>query len=414
MAWQIWHGKRLYHDFYEFIPPGTAEFILLSWKIWGSASYAAAKLFFAVIWLFSFLGLFLTLREFQKATLKNILILFIFWLAVFYFYPLINHNSLSSLLAVWPLYFCLRFEKNGDNRWLLALGASVAFVCWILDTKGLALFVGFGVITCWTKNLKLKSVTSYLAGFIGMILALFWGYKPSTLYHFLFVYPREINYMGNTFFSYSSLIAALIIISVMFYTYIHQRNKWVFVLAILQLTLFLSILNNLTLGHLLINSFPFIIFVLMISLPTFLLQAQNTLIFLLIIFSLSCITDQLIMNTIGPNIFNLDFKNKSTLAIPGISTSDKIFAGPFLPGFWFELRKDNPYKYSMVHVCSKECEDQTLKTLKATSPDIIFLNYQMVKKYHYKKSAADLYIQNNYHKCKNYYSIEIYRKGECE
>ena len=86
MAWQIWHGKRLYHDFYEFIPPGTAEFILLSWKIWGSASYAAAKLFFAVIWLFSFLGLFLTLREFQKATLKNILILFIFWLAVFYFY----------------------------------------------------------------------------------------------------------------------------------------------------------------------------------------------------------------------------------------------------------------------------------------------------------------------------------------
>jgi hypothetical protein len=127
----------------------------------------------------------------------------------------------------------------------------------------------------------------------------------------------------------------------------------------------------------------------------------------------------LILNTIfinlrSPNI--LSPKGPSSVTkLYLIEDAKYIYAGPFLPGFYFETNKVNPYAYPFMLNCNESCQASMLNTFMETQPDVAILNYRMVKKFDYNiENPLDSYILNNYKKCQQFGNTSIYSKTTCE
>ena len=180
-----------------------------------------------------------------------------------------------------------------------------------------------------------------------------------------------------------------------------------------QSALFISFLNNTNVSHLSINIFPFIIFLAIQFAKEFRFKAFLR--FQALIFLPALILNIILVNLLSPNIFSSKTRASEITNSSAMKTAKYIYAGPFLPGLYFETGRTNPFAYSMLLNCNDVCQASMFKTFIETAPEIAILNYNMVKKFDYDlNNQLDSYILNNYKKCQTFGNTSIYSKTTCE
>lgn len=98
--------------------------------------------------------------------------------------------------------------------------------------------------------------------------------------------------------------------------------------------------------------------------------------------------------------FFYSIKNSKAISyIKNNCSGEYLYAGPFIPGIYFETRKLNPSPYSIL-ITRHQTEKQFLdarEMIKKYQPFCAVLNYQIVAKFkHNKNNPVDNYVLNNY------------------
>jgi hypothetical protein len=88
-----------------------------------------------------------------------------------------------------------------------------------------------------------------------------------------------------------------------------------------------------------------------------------------------------------------------------------IYAGPFMPGVYFEKRTLNtiPYSFMIPGQQTKEQFEEVVNYFSLHKPDCVILNYAVVEKFDYNKNnILDNFINANYKKVDSVGNVYIY------
>lgn len=419
VAWHLWFGKKIFKDFYEFTSPGASILIFLIWKLF-SATYLSAKLFSIVLFISSALLLLATVKKFRPnlSWFRTSAVLFI-WLVMMHTGPLINHNSFSSFAAILFMFCGTLILSKVRLHYFIFLGLMNALVFVLLQTKGLVLLLPAFYLVLNMESFKGRFYAGliYIFSFAFPVLAFLYSLSLKESIQSLFFLPRTIGYLDSTFFlPWLAVIGAIITIS-MFYAYYFLKKKVYLFLALLQLSLFISILYNFDIVHFLINAFPTIVFISVVVKDLHLNEhkyssfLRNVLVLQLCCWSIGLIGSAVINTYLGPNIFS--DKNSLTRDLGEIKMGS-VYTGPFLPGLYFELNQENRYTpYNNMIYCRADCLSETLNLLTTEPPEYALMNYQMVAKYHYQKNDIDRFFEQSYQKCHPVDGLVIYARERC-
>jgi hypothetical protein len=408
-AWNLWNGKIMYVDFWEYVPPGSAYLTYGTWKLAGGPSYLSAKIIGISFWILSAIGIVLILRILRLRNL-TIAVTVLFWMFACLFYPLINYNPYSSFAAVWLMLFMLRFANRPHAREALVAGLAAGLTFLILQTKGICLIAASGIILLFLTPSPLRKRIIYLAyfllGFVIPLIPVFTAWSPGTLVHYWFVYPFAGSFLAHSSFSLTILIIEILLTAVIAMRVIQTRSKLFTVLALFQAGLFLSNSHLIDLPHLAVNIFPCLIFLAtMIEGPDFpkstFRKIHGIVLAGFLFFWIGKIS---IHNMAKPNMYSLeryDASGISVFSLDVLRDAKLIYFGPFMRSLYFEMRKPNPFPETNMLVCAASCQEKTVEILRTMRPEFALLNYEMVERfrYHKDKNAVDQYILSQYQFC---------------
>ena len=432
-AWQLWNGMKMYDDFRLFVGPGSAYAIYLLWHLVGSPSFLAARLLSLALSFCATTAVYLTLRELRVRGAGLVFAVAI-WLSASSLYVLLNHNSFSSFAATWFLLLFLRVarkpdEDGGDKhrtRDHVLVGVAAGTVFLFLQTKGLLLasaatafvfLVGF-------KKRDFRPALALVGGFLTVIGPLFAIWKPSVLVREWFIVPLTGNYLGHTGASTGIAVASLALVCGMGWTAMRRGDRLLQALAVTQAALIASMTHNMELHHLAINVFPAIIFAvaavndrLTRDGQTAKLSSEIGMAIVVGMYGLFCAAIPAGSDYFRSSSLYVDLLGRESRILfssPRIAQAHAIYAGPFLPGLYFQLDKKNPYFVSETIVCNRECQQRLVGQLATTKPELAFLQYEMVRHLGYdENSPVDVYLRDHYTLCTGpYYGGMIVRASE--
>ena len=390
-AWKMYNGEKIYKDFFEYVAPLSFYLVYFIFKIFGD-SYYFVKFFLFLLLFVSTVFMYKTAQNLLKNGNYSLFVSAIYLLLISPC-PLINHNTLSSISTVAVMYLFVKFIDDSKEIYLFYSGLLCAFVGLFLQTKGLAVFFAIFIYLFWKhKNTFYKYFALYLLGIIVVLFPSFliWG---NNLYSNLLTISGAYVSAHRSF--YSNISPLFLLIPVMLIIFRGKYNeRYIDFLVVLQVCLFASTLNQMIFSHVLFNVFPSII-LLVFLINDFYKKSEVKYIYnIVIVFSL--------LSIFYFSFSLLSFPNKNAekiVALLKLEIKDKkIYVRPFIPGLYFELGKTNPY-YSSTFETELASEDvlfKNLEILKREKPEIIFTNYDMVKKYGYKYNIIDEYIIDNY------------------
>ena len=425
-AWQLWNGLRMYDDFRLFVGPGSAYAVFLLWKLVGSPSYVAARWFSVGFGFSSTVALFLLLRRLRIGGL-NLAFTVVVWLLVSSLYVPLNHNSFSSYAAIWFLLPFVRLTQScqadlsgtvaaagGRSTVDAALsGVAAGLVFLILPPKGGVLVaVAIGSLFA-VRGRAFRPVLALLTGFLVVVFPIFLRWGPATLIQQWLVIPVTGNYLGHTSGSGKFTVAAVLLASGLLGTAFRLGDRTLKTLATVQAALFVSMSHNMEVTHLAINAFPTLIFLSIVAhrlverpaptLPPLLGFAPTV--------AAASVTGALLAWTAFTPA-GAEFLATSTLKVallgprpkafsnPRIAAAHAIYAGPFLPGLYYLLKKKNPFFVSETVVCNDDCQRQLITQLAEVKPELAFLDYDMVAHLDYPRTGpVDVYLRDHYTAC---------------
>ncbi|MBI5765654.1 glycosyltransferase family 39 protein, partial [Candidatus Falkowbacteria bacterium] len=419
-AWRIWNHQEMYVDFYEFIAPGAAYLNYYVWKIFEAPNYITSKIFSIIFVYTSLIGLFFTTKIITRKNHLAMAVVFL-WLIALNYYPLINYNTYSSLISVWLLYFLISLNKKNNPHLISLSGIFAALAFWFLQTKGFYLLIFFGLYFIFKdKNYQraAKSLLIFLASFIISFIVLFHQWRLYDLWRNLIILPGQLKYLNlMPLYPFWIFLELAVIVAMLIYAYTAKR-KWVWLLAIFQAVLFLSGLNNADLMHFMVNSFPLWVFLVLFIDETVLKEKRPVFgyVILLCLVLLFLGLKIYLMPGSSYNIFSR--KQSEIFNLKEFKDVKYIYAGPFLPNFYFELSKPDPFylSYNNLSFCDPACFNKMLDIFIAVKPKFALLCYEMVDKYHYNKNnPLDNYINQNYKFCGRIEKscIRLYAKDNC-
>jgi hypothetical protein len=192
LAWHWWNHQAVYTDFHDYIPPGAPLLVLAGWKLFG-LSYVGAKIPFIF---FGYLSVLFTYLIAYKLTAKHLtaFLAAFFWLVATSFFPVINHNSLSSFLAVILTYFLLFPFQSSDRFRIIIIGIVNALIVWTLQTKGLFVFIASVFILGTEKRNRGSSFGFFLSSFFITVFLLYSPWPLGTIrphYHFRLIISAQ-------------------------------------------------------------------------------------------------------------------------------------------------------------------------------------------------------------------------------
>ena len=432
-AWQLWNGLRMYDDFRLFVGPGSGYAIFLLWKVVGSPSYLAARWLSVGFAFSSTVALFLLLRRLGIAGL-NLALTIVIWLLVSSLYVPLNHNSFSSYAAIWFVLPFLRLTGRrgegsvGDAVTVDAAlsGVAAGLVFLILPVKG-GLLAGVAVASVFALGVRgraYRPVLVLLGAFLLVVAPIFLRWGPAALIRQWLIIPLTGNYLGHTSASGEFTVAAVLLVAGLLGTAFRLGDRTLQALAFVQAALFASMSHNMELNHFAINAFPTVIF-LSIAAHRLLERPQTPaghlggqLGFLPAV-ALATITGALLawtvltpagaefrsMSALGPDPLG---DRSRALSNPRIAAAHAIYAGPFLPGLYYLLKKNNPFFVSETVVCNDECQRQLVAQLSQVKPELAFLDYDMIAHLNYPQTGpVDVYLRDHYTACPGHRDVEV-------
>ncbi|MBI2416278.1 MAG: hypothetical protein HYV33_06525 [Candidatus Kerfeldbacteria bacterium] len=405
-AWQLWQGLQLYNPVVDFTAPGATYLVYWTWLIIGVPSYGSAKVAVIFIWLLSALGITqLVLRCGGKAI--AVMMSVVGWLIMTDYYPLINHNALSSMAAIWLLVWLI------ERRYVLT-GVAVAITILFLQTKGIllaAMTIVSVLVFDQSRQRAWFNVRTVVLTATALLVVALLPWSLLTIIESWFILPFTQQYLASSFVQMDIIMIEiiLVLISVILAWRAKSRAGWI--LAASQLALFLSSAHIIDRYHLLINSFPVLVQLIVAvtqywqTLLQYLPRWQQVLLNDLIIVAIGSLFIMPIHRTFQTaTIFLDEATTYQTLRFPEMQSAQYIYAGPFLPSLYFELRKPNPFVFSNnMTLCSSACQQATLAVFQTVQPEFVILDYDLVAKYGYApwSQPIDRYIQSHYIQCQS-------------
>ena len=379
-AWQIWNGMKMYDDFRLFVAPGAGCAVYVVWAMFGGPSFLSARVLSLVLSFSAIIAVYLMLsrRGVRGATLATAVAA---WTIASAQYVLLNHNTFSSYAGAWMLLALLRAqarERAGEGRLRdhALVGAAVAVLAPLL---------------------------------------LVW--RPSVLLREWFLVPLEGNYLGHTGASRALAVGSVLVVLAMAAIAIRLRDRLLIAVAVVQAALVASLLHNMEAHHAAVNSFPLAVFVPLAlqqfaarrhipadSPPPEKFSATVTMAIVVAAFAAFLVTP------VGRPFFRastlyIDFirhPSHNLFPQPQVAAARGIYAGPFMPGLYFNLGKKNPYFVSETVVCNDDCRRRLLAQLDVVKPELAFLDYQLVRHLGYdENNPVDAYFRDRYVRCPN-------------
>jgi hypothetical protein len=413
-AWQLTAGKRMYADFVEYVTPGAAYATYALWALLGTPSYLAAKLLAIAFWILSAAGLARLTAIVAGGWAPGLAVLL--WLFAGRAYPLINHNTYSSFAAVWCAWMLLRGAGTHRARDYGLAGAGAGLVFLFLQTKGLLLLGAVMLVAAslgeGSLGKRAARAGGALLGFAAIVAPLSGAWSPGVLLHHWFVYPLTAGYLQQNHVSPGTAVIEVLLVAAMVGVAWWTRSLAAAVLTVFQAALVASHAYMVDLGHLAINAFPAIVVLglvvdrllprrlarlpaptwvaaaLAVTVPLWLVSAPGQAFFRGSIFYLDV----------------LGHPRGDVFDHPVVRKARHIYAGPFLPGLYFELRKPNPFFVSNMLLCRSDCQARIRDTLARVRPEVVFLHYGISDRFAYdRNNPADTYIRATYRPCPDVY-----------
>lgn len=402
-AWNIVNGKKLYLDTFEFIAPGAPYLLAWWWKL-SSPSYLNAAFLGYLISLSSMIGLYLISK---KLTIKRWVFLaptlFIISSSSWTF---INHNNFNVAAIIWATY-CLMLGLENKKYFLFLAGILSSLSILFTQHKGL---IVAGIFLLYLSYLKLKHKINYLfyliVGLALPLLILFIFWSPTILYKNLVLFPLY-NYPSTNFFPLGLWIVCLIVSSAIIFTVWptiknNQKNN-LFILSSLSLALLLSSVGRADIDHILQALVIFLPVISLIFESSLRKRGDKLIIYFIIsIFIMS--------RFIWPPFDNLGARNIIKVIKDSCPKNSRIYAGPFMPEIYFEMRTLNitPYGFLITKQQTAEQFNDAFNIIKNDPPNCVVLDYNMVEKFSYNKNnLLDNFFKENYKKVNNFGKIDI-------
>ncbi len=415
-AWNPWNGRTPYTDFFEYMTPGSFHAVFWLWKLF-EPHYLVAKAL-AVLSVFSgCIGIYLTgrLLAFNGFSYAGPLL---YALASFG-WPLINHNTFNIVLIIWAMYFFARSLGTASIPWISASGLTAGLSALFLQHKGaiLVLATAAFLVFLWAsekRSVWLKGLFAYLLCAAAPLLILL-KWPLESLFVNLVWFPL-FHYSGVNkvslwpwYLACCALFASLSLLRGGF-------NRVVGFLALAQVALLLTTLQRTDYMHVSITLAP-----LLALLPYLHARAElkSKRVRWLQFFPLLAFLISFLIGVVAIGLSHMyyfgqegapDLKRFVRLHCGG---SPYLYAGPFLPGLYYETRKLNATSFSVLLTGFNTPEqfDQARKELETHKPSCVVMNHAMVEKYNYDlNNPVDEYIRVNYEHEKSFGNSTVYMR----
>jgi hypothetical protein len=413
-AWQLFNNKKVYLDFFEITSPGGFYLICLVWKIFGVSYYAARIASYCLVFSGA-VGVYLILKKISISHSPYYYFAPLFFLTLSESWVIINHNLYSSIAIIWAIFFWLASLDKNPALNIFISGIFAAFSTAFLQNKGVIFMVSLAIVVLLQKEAakaKLQLLITFFAAPALLVLFAISIWPAKLLYYDLIQFPAhhylEVNRISLNLFYYISAFSLVLLV-----LFRRKLQSKIIALFIFQCALLISVLSRPDWYHITVVAFPLIILSFYILQQNIANKKSNDFLIKRIFFIAICLIAfrsafyAFMLNRPGTDITKTEFMKA---AIEYCADSEHIYAGPFLPGFYFELRKANPTKYSILLTGMYEngMFMEAANILRANPPKCAILNYEMTQKFKYNRdNAVDNFIQQNYQTVYQYGSLEI-------
>lgn len=411
-AWNLINGRELYTDFFEFVTPGSFYLVFWIWKFFG-VSYWVANFASIVLIFFGAFGIYRISEQISSSKFNSIPP-FIFLFSSFY-WPIINYNTFNIFFIIWAVYF---FQKGLNSKKYnfiisgLITGLSILF----LQQKGIALLFALFSFFLFLfiherKKIWLKLSLYYLVFSFFPLIILFIKWPISLLYSnlidFAFFHYVEMLPLNIFLLFFIILISVIIVLR-------KEKNYKILLLLYVQFILLLTIIPRSDYFHSTLIIFPLcaILPILLKQLNRFSNVIKNFYYCLTFIIIAIIVMPSLLFVTYYPPFSTTEYGSVISYIKKNCLNDNNLYAGPFMPGMYFETRKLNITPYSWLITQNKVPEQflETARLLKKNKPKCAVLSYANVDKFNYNKdNPVDNYIINNYDKVGQVKKVSVFK-----
>jgi hypothetical protein len=415
-AWNLLQGKELYLDFFEFVTPGSFYLIFLFWKFFGAHYFIANIIAIGALFIGS-IGVY-RIAELINRSKVNYLIPAIIIFSSFQ-WPIINHNLFSATFIIWATFFFLKGLQIKKNKYFIYTGLLIGFATLFLQSKGLAVLFGTSSFLAYLffKEKKigfLKKNSLLILAAIAPVTILFFAWPVKVLYinlvEFVLLNYKDVNRISLFYF-----FLFLLILIVSFIILRKEKKLEVNALLWLQFVLLLSTLSRPDSYHVALSIFPLLSlsFFIPIKLDPKKRLSKKVYKICFVGLMLLFIYPSIKYVTGFPIFYSIKDQGAIGYVKENCQGERSLFAGPFIPGIYFETGKVNPtpFGWLITNHQTKEQFNQARKILEEKKPRCVVTHYGVVKKFDYNRdNPVDNFIKKEYHEVYREEDMVVYMK----
>ena len=417
-AWNLLNGRLPYRDFFCVLPPGSFYLVSLAWRVFGE-SYLVANALACASLVAGALGVQHLCRLATGSRWAPVAaLLFVLPSGL---WPLVNHGSFSITWVVWAAVFFARGVERRRGSDLLVAGLLNGISMLFLLQRGLAVLGAFAAYLVllglrerregWWGRAALVAGASLLPP---LLLGL--AFPPAVLLENLVLFPLA-HYLEVNRVPLLALAGVLLAAITGGLALRRSRSRTVWGLLLLQAALLASALPRPDLYHLTIVLFPFYA-LLPLAARTLREQALPWRLILAPALGFPVAFVAVAYAANAPALLATPrVEDLKTLAYlrERCGEAPLLYAGPFLPGLYFESRRlgATPYDYLFTGFHTPEQFEEAAAALARRRPQCAVLGYALVAKFGYRRAnPVDRLLAAGYRPVLREGALRVYRLKE--
>lgn len=420
-AWSLLNGRKLYSESFQIIAPGSFYVVAWLWRIFGP-DYYLIKALSSVGILLTGVAIYRTSRFFTSSESCFSYLAPVAYCLASFVWPTINHNTFNVGCLAWATYYCIKALLTRSPYSYAIAGALTGASILFLQHKGVVFFLT--VLTFHTclaareKSLTLGKGALIYAAFSLFPLAALLNWPVSILYEQLINFPIH-NYMKVNRVSYAPLLICGLYTVMAVLLLRRQITKPVVFLFIIQSVLLATTSQRTDLSHVLIMMFPLLALTPLMELKIKESDAAKLVRYVyagMAIFAFTYIFAVAAFVISARPIFYDQMKAEAQPLLQYLErTCTTLYAGPFLPGIYFETKTPNRISFSLLlSTFNTEAHFRMARNeLEASPPECAVLDYKMVEHFHHQKTnLVDEFIRAHYRLARTFRNVEVYVLAE--
>jgi hypothetical protein len=415
-AWGLLHGRELYTNAFQFVPPGSFYAVSWIWRLFGP-DYVWAKLLGAGSILLTAVAIF---RTGMLVGGKGGLVYIppVVYCLASAAWPAVNHNTFNAALMAWAVFFCLRAMAAGLGIDFIAAGLLTGLSALFLLHKAVALFVAVCLFFLFSGRrdgaASFKGVALYgLCFLVPLTVLLKW--PVPMIFHDLVEFPLR-HYQEVNRVSHAPLVAAALYVGLLLYMLRDGLTREVRLLFTVQVALLATSLQRTDWSHTLILLFPILSLAPVAYEKASAAKVSRVRCYVYNGAAISAVVFSATWAAVSLRVWPPFYDEPGGRASPLMAYVERncpsIYAGPFMPGLYYETRRVNPTAYSVLltGLNTRRQFAQARVELEAAMPRCAVVNYAMVKKFRYdENNPVDAFIRTNYEPTAGYGEVQVYR-----